>query len=85
MSRGRRLALQTPRHTIRYGLSEHANVRASKVEQAEGAMHFKLHLPDGSEQQVTLNLPGQHNVLNALAAAAVGWQLGVSPKPLPAR
>ena len=76
------LALQTPRHTIRYGLSEQANVRASNVEQAEGAMQFKLHLPDGSEQQVTLNLPGQHNVLNALAAAAVGWQLGVSSETI---
>ena len=71
------LAKQTPRHTIRYGLSEDANVRASNVVQDGGAMQFKLHLPDGSEQAVTLNLPGQHNVLNALAAAAVGWQLGV--------
>lgn len=71
------LAKQTPRHTIRYGLSELADVRASNVVQEGGAMQFKLHLPDGSEQAVTLNLPGQHNVLNALAAAAVGWQLGV--------
>jgi len=71
------LAKQTPRHTIRYGLSELADVRASEVVQDGGAMQFKLHLPDGSEQAVTLNLPGQHNVLNALAAAAVGWQLGV--------
>ncbi len=29
--------------------------------------------------QVTLNLPGVHNVLNALAAATVGWQLGIDP------
>lgn len=72
------LANQTPRHTIRYGISEQADVRASEVVQDGGAMQFKLHLPDGSEQAVTLNLPGQHNVLNALAAAAVGWQLGVS-------
>jgi hypothetical protein len=28
---------------------------------------------------VTLNLPGRHNVQNALAAAAIGWQLGVEP------
>jgi len=76
------LAKQTPRHTIRYGLSELANVRATEVVQAEGAMQFKLHLPDGSEQAVTLNLPGQHNVLNALAAAAVGWQLGVSSETI---
>jgi len=76
------LAKQTPRHTIRYGLSEQADVRASEVMQDGGAMRFKLHLPDGSEQAVTLNLPGQHNVLNALAAAAVGWQLGVSSEAI---
>ena len=76
------LAKQTPRHTIRYGLSEQADVRASEVVQAGGAMQFRLHLPDGSEQAVTLNLPGQHNVLNALAAAAVGWQLGVSSEAI---
>ncbi len=76
------LAKQTPRHTIRYGLSEQADVRASAVVQDSGAMQFKLHLPDGSEQAVTLNLPGQHNVLNALAAAAVGWQLGVSSEAI---
>jgi UDP-N-acetylmuramate--alanine ligase len=40
-------------------------------------MHFDLHLPDAAAQPVTLNLPGRHNVLNALAAATVGWQLGV--------
>jgi len=76
------LAKQTPRHTIRYGLSEQADVRASDVLQDSGAMQFKLHLPDGSEQAFTLNFPGQHNVLNALAAAAVGWQLGVSSEAI---
>ena len=33
-------------------------------------------------QPVTLNLPGRHNVLNALAAAAIGWQLGVAPEQI---
>lgn len=76
------LAKQTPRHTIRYGLSEQANVRATDVVQAAGAMQFVLHFPDGNQQAITLNLPGQHNVLNALAAAAVGWQLGVSSEAI---
>jgi len=31
---------------------------------------------------VTLNLPGEHNVRNALAAAAVGWQLGVGAEAI---
>ncbi len=41
-------------------------------------MQFSLHLPGSDDAiAVTLNLPGLHNVRNALAAAAVGWQLGV--------
>src|SRR5690606_18966398 len=42
-------------------------------------MQFTLCLPDGARCPVTLALPGEHNVLNALAAASVGWQLGVEP------
>jgi UDP-N-acetylmuramate--alanine ligase len=41
-------------------------------------MNFDLCLPDGSCTQVLLAMPGRHNVQNALAAAAVGWQLGVA-------
>jgi UDP-N-acetylmuramate--alanine ligase len=41
-------------------------------------MKFDLHLPlEDAPIPVTLNLPGRHNVLNALAAASIGWQLGV--------
>src|SRR5690606_22491812 len=38
---------------------------------------FTLQLPDAAPLAVTLNLPGRHNVQNALAAAAIGWQLGI--------
>lgn len=41
-------------------------------------MRFSIHLPDRPEPlPAILNLPGVHNVQNALAATAVGWQLGV--------
>ena len=40
---------------------------------------IELRLPEGTTTPVTLALPGRHNVLNALAAAAIGWQLGVAP------
>src|SRR5690606_11656698 len=52
---------------------------AEDVEQRGGRMRFTLCLPDGSRTQATLALPGRHNVLNALAAASIGWQLGVAP------
>jgi len=72
------LAEHTHRHVLRYGFREDADVRASNVRQEGGAMLFDLHLPLEDEPvAVTLNLPGRHNVLNALAAAAIGWQLGV--------
>jgi UDP-N-acetylmuramate--alanine ligase len=68
----------THRHVLRYGFGEDVDVRASDVRQEGGAMHFQLHLPlEDAPIPVTLNLPGRHNVLNALAAAAIGWQLGV--------
>nr|WP_246606604.1 UDP-N-acetylmuramate--L-alanine ligase [Lysobacter antarcticus] len=73
------LAERTPRHVMTYGLSAEADVRAEDVTQTGARMHFTLCLPGGERCPVTLALPGGHNVLNALAAAAVGWQLGVEP------
>lgn len=71
------LAAKTTRHVMTYGFAEQADVRAEEVSQQGARMHFALCLPDGSRTPVTLALPGRHNVQNALAAAAVGWQLGV--------
>src|SRR5699024_4122121 len=53
-------------------------VRALNLRQQGFEMFFDLQLPGRNELlPVTLNMPGRHNVLNALAAAAIGWQLGV--------
>ncbi|QDH70953.1 UDP-N-acetylmuramate--L-alanine ligase [Marilutibacter alkalisoli] len=71
------LAKKTPRHVMTYGTHEEADVRAEDVRQQGPNMHFTLCLPDATRTEVELALPGHHNVLNALAAAAVGWQLGV--------
>ncbi len=79
------LAADTPRHLVRYGItSADADVRATDVRQDGGRMRFTLHLPDVAPQPVTLNLPGHHNVLNALAAASIGWELGVEPAAIAA-
>ena len=71
------LAAKTPRHVMAYGFAEEADVRAENVVQDGARMRFDLCLPDGSRTLATLALPGRHNVQNALAAAAIGWQLGV--------
>ena len=73
------LAANTQRHLMTYGFAPKADVRAEDVHQDGGCMHFTLCLPDGSRTPVELALPGRHNVQNALAASAVGWQLGVEP------
>ena len=77
-----KLAADMPRHVTTYGLSPEADVRAERVRQAGAAMRFELCLPDGSRTEVELALPGLHNEQNALAAAAVGWQLGVAPESI---
>ncbi len=76
------LAANTPRHVMTYGIAAQADVRAEDVVQDGARMRFTLCLPDGTRQPVTLALPGRHNVLNALAASAVGWQLGVTPETI---
>lgn len=76
------LAVDMPRHVISYGFAAHADVRAEEVEQSGGTMRFTLCLPDGTRTPTTLALPGRHNVQNALAAATIGWQLGVAPEAI---
>jgi UDP-N-acetylmuramate--alanine ligase len=77
------LARETSRRVLTYGIDSAADVRASDLRQSGGATEFTLHLPDGGAVvRVSLNLPGRHNVLNALAACAVGWQLGVAPEAM---
>jgi UDP-N-acetylmuramate--alanine ligase len=73
------LAKSTPRRVMTYGIeSTDADVRAINLSQHGFEMHFDLILPGRADAlPVKLNLPGRHNVLNALAAAAIGWQLGV--------
>ena len=65
---------------VTYGLSEEAQVRAINVRADNGRMHFTA-LRTNAKQlpplHVTLNLPGEHNVLNALAAIAVATELGI--------
>jgi UDP-N-acetylmuramate--alanine ligase len=64
-----------------YGLHEAAQIRALDITANHGQMRFRvLRAANGTpatELHVTLNLPGMHNVLNALAAIAVGMEVGV--------
>lgn len=61
-----------------YGISKDADVRALNVRQEGMQMRFDV-IDDASNTTfpVTLNMPGKHNVLNALAAIIVGEELGL--------
>ncbi|MFT4256985.1 MAG: UDP-N-acetylmuramate--L-alanine ligase [Pseudoxanthomonas sp.] len=78
------LAAETPRHVMSYGFADNADVCAEDVVQDGARMRFTLRLPEDASVPVSLALPGRHNVQNALAAAAIGWQLGVSPQNIAA-
>ncbi|AOI69385.1 UDP-N-acetylmuramate--L-alanine ligase [Burkholderia ubonensis] len=63
---------------VRYGMSPDAQVRAEDIDARDGRMHFTV-IREGREPlPVVLNLPGLHNVQNALAAIAIATDLGVS-------
>ena len=68
---------------VTYGFNKDAMVRAEDVVHEGGRMRFRA-LREGTDGalDVTLNLPGRHNVLNALAAIAVATELGVSDKAI---
>ncbi|WP_017460215.1 UDP-N-acetylmuramate--L-alanine ligase [Dyella ginsengisoli] len=77
------LARDTSRRIMTYGIDRtDADVRATNVSQRGFTMYFDLLLPGRDALPVQLNLPGRHNVLNALAAAAIGWQLGVEAEAI---
>jgi UDP-N-acetylmuramate--alanine ligase len=66
------------RPIVSYGFGADAMVRAVEVEAHDGTMRFTVQRRNGvrmPDLKVTLNLPGDHNVLNALAAIAVASEL----------
>jgi UDP-N-acetylmuramate--alanine ligase len=62
---------------IRYGLAPDAQVRAVNVQARDGKMHFTAMREDAAPLDIVLNLPGEHNVQNALAAIAIATELEV--------
>jgi UDP-N-acetylmuramate--alanine ligase len=68
-----------------YGFGEDAQIRAVNVRHEGGKMRFTAlcrHNTVALDLEVTLNLAGLHNVLNALAAIAVGLEVGVAPEAI---
>ena len=66
------------RPIITYGFSEDADIRATNLRQEGNKTFFSVEKADDKKWlEITLNMPGEHNVLNALAAVAVANEIGV--------
>lgn len=62
------------RQVITYGFGEHNDYRAVNIAQNKTQIQFAVEselLPQGERVDILLNMPGRHNVLNALAAIAI--------------
>jgi UDP-N-acetylmuramate--alanine ligase len=66
---------------LTYGTGPDATVRAEDIAHDAGRMRFRARRGN-TAFDVTLNLPGHHNVLNALAAIAVATELGVGEESI---
>ena len=75
----REIMPQVSKQIVRYGLSANASIRAENVRADGGRMLFDCVRVNGTTSRlpIELNLPGVHNVLNALAAIAVATEVQV--------
>lgn len=70
------IARRSKTRVVTFGFSEGADYRATTVDVSFSGTRFKMITPKG-EQEITLNLLGRHQVVNALAAGAVGEFFGL--------
>ena len=71
------------RATLTYGLHEDADIRAVAIRSDGIRSVMRVARPGNDEVlELTLRMPGHHNVLNALAAVAVAWELGLNDRAL---
>lgn len=74
---------QVSRPFVTYGVTADADFRASNITYTGTQTSFTAERPNGMNPiKVTLNLPGRHNVLNALAAIAVATELKISDQAI---
>jgi len=73
---------QISRPFYTYGFSSKANFSVLNLKQIGTKTYFTVVRPNGNNLDVVLNLPGNHNVLNALAAIAVATELKISDQAI---
>lgn len=65
------------RPVLTYGTTSDCDIYADNIRADGLAMHFDVVLADESRHAFTLNMPGRHNVLNAVSCIAVALEIGV--------
>jgi len=79
----RDLLVDVARPTLTYGFSEDAAYRIKDMRVETNHSHFVIERPDGlAPLNISLNIPGQHNALNAAAAIAVASDEGISDQSI---
>jgi len=75
----REILPRVAKQVVTYGIDAPAHFRAENIVAVDGLMRFDCVRTNGTVTRlpVSLNLPGRHNVLNALAAIAVATEVGV--------
>jgi UDP-N-acetylmuramate--alanine ligase len=74
----RELIPRIARQVITYGFSEDADLRVVEFSQQAGVSTFTIKQANRDDLALSLNLPGEHNVLNATAAVAVAQEEGIN-------
>ncbi len=80
----REILPEVSRPVVTYGFGDDADLQATDVRFDGTQSHFTVHRRRGERGSldITLNLPGRHNVLNALAAIAIASELDVSDEAI---
>jgi UDP-N-acetylmuramate--alanine ligase len=76
------LIVETPLAVTTYGINQDAVVYATNIMVKDGHFIFDLHLGKFEMKEVVMQLPGRHNIENALAAASVADMMGVTPEQI---
>ncbi len=75
----RKILPEVTKPVVTYGLDFEADYNAELIKQEKSKTWFKVSRKDKKDWlEVELNLPGKHNLLNALASIAIAHELGVS-------
>ncbi|MBL7883611.1 MAG: UDP-N-acetylmuramate--L-alanine ligase, partial [Bacteroidia bacterium] len=70
--------IKTNKQYITYSVDDTAaNYYATNIVIKDGQYHYEIHTPKGLFKNMTLGLPGKHNVENSIAAVAIACEMGV--------